>query len=384
LQKKRLRRRWSVAALRRYRVRALRSALSVARWSAEQALTTRQRTHAAVLRARRKPNPGRRFPASAAPREPHNINEERITAALMVLRSPGLPNSQLMLCLDELLASTPDESSWTFARAAGAYEAVVAAMRARAGDAFVQGRACFWLFRFGKTVPSDMQPTAFKPANYFPGAFAHAARAGAIQPVIAAMRRHSRAPFVLLNGCSALVCLTTDAEENKRVVADEGALEAVLCALRVGDLRDGIATPAVVAQFACHALAYLVNGGGNSAGKTMRLAAAAREDVIDAVFSAMRAHPSVAALQGGACTALQIIASENLPPDAAAAAARGVALIVSALATHDDDEAVQGTGIRAMTYIMTGNEEAQQRAADAGAIRWVVTCLHCRGGGGGG
>jgi hypothetical protein len=321
-------------------------------------------------------------PPSAASREPRNVNEERITDVLMLLRSPGLPKNALAVCLDGLLASTPDESSWTFARAAGAYEAVVAAMRAHAGDAVLQSRVCFWLMRFGLTVPPNV-PATYMPQSYFPAAFAFAARAGAIEAIVAAMRRHPRAPRVLLNGCSALICLTTDAQEGQHIAADAGALEAVLCALRMGDIHDGVATPAAVSQTACYALYSMINGWANSAGAaSVRLAAAARADIFDALFSAMRAHPSVAALQGSACMALDIIAYADLPPAAAAAAARGVALIVSALTTHAGVEAVQCAGIRAITYIMVDNEEAQQRAADAGAIRWVVTCL--RGGGGGG
>jgi hypothetical protein len=190
---------------------------------------------------------------------------------------------------------------------------------------------------------------------------------------------------VLLSGCAALTCLTAHSKDNQRIAAGAGALEGILCALRMGNIRDGDLTPAnvvvqmtpaAVAQMtpanvaltACQALGSLVSDCAENA------AAAARPNVFDALFGVMRALPNVTLVQGSALVALADIAFVQLQPDAAAAAARGVALVFAALASHVD-ETVQDAGIRAMTFIMVDNEETQQRAADAGAINWVVTCL---------
>ena len=59
-----------------------------------------------------------------------------------------------------------------------------------------------------------------------------AARAGAFKAIVAAMRAHSLVPALMFNGCSALNGLMTDSE-TKRAAFDAGALDVILLALRL-------------------------------------------------------------------------------------------------------------------------------------------------------
>lgn len=304
-----------------------------------------------------------------------------IDTALATLRdAQRLTDDEMIACFTQLCACTAEEMKWKYAVQCGAYEAVVSVMRSRASSAAVQAAACHWLVRFGTT--RDAAATASAEArsthalslrgnSYFNKRVAHAARAGAFAAITAAMRLHSSALEVLINGCSALTSLMLY-KNNKRAAFDAGTLGALLCALRMDENSDAVVAirSSLLSAAACQCLATMVVGCAEYA------AAAARADVFDALFGAMRAHPMDALVQSSACKALAEISFVQLQPDAAAAAARGVALIVAALVTHDEDPNMSvGVGIKALAHILVDNSEAQARAAEAGGIELIVNYM---------
>jgi hypothetical protein len=94
--------------------------------------------------------------------------------------------------------------SWAYAVSQGAYDAVVAAMRAHAADAAVQSDACEWLKQAGD--PESGSNTAEEASERRCAHVAALRRAAALEAAVGAMRAHARAPGVLYAGCRLLGC----------------------------------------------------------------------------------------------------------------------------------------------------------------------------------
>eukprot|EP00218_Dolichomastix_sp_CCMP3274_P002825 CAMPEP_0170162002 /NCGR_PEP_ID=MMETSP0033_2-20121228/76878_1 /TAXON_ID=195969 /ORGANISM="Dolichomastix tenuilepis, Strain CCMP3274" /LENGTH=365 /DNA_ID=CAMNT_0010399627 /DNA_START=15 /DNA_END=1109 /DNA_ORIENTATION=- len=114
------------------------------------------------------------------------------------------------------LTANNDENRRT-AGAAGAVEAVVAALRVHGSSAAVQTWGC-WAMGYLTANNDENKRTA--------GA------AGAVEAVVAALRVHGSSAAVQEQGCGAMRNLTAN-DENKRTAGAAGAVEAVVAALRV-------------------------------------------------------------------------------------------------------------------------------------------------------
>jgi hypothetical protein len=240
----------------------------------------------------------------------------------------------------------------TAAVAAGAYGAVVAALRSHgAAHARLAHRACSALANVcSASVPNKLA----------------AARAGAIEAVVAAMRAHPGDVLVAQAGSAALQNIPKDIEENQARAVAAGALPALAAALvrHVSDL-----------ELVAHASAAFSNTVGES---TAASRAAAEAGALEALLAALRTHATSAAA-GVALSAAAGAIGNIVDNDAPALPRRAVSLgcvaaMVAAMRAQPASEEVQWSCSSALGKLC-GCATSLEVACGAGAVEAVVAAL---------
>jgi hypothetical protein len=157
--------------------------------------------------------------------------------------------------------------------AAGALDAVLAAMATHRNNALLLAPCCTLLVNLAKTAPS-------------------AVAARAAEAAVAGMRAHAAVPHVQFHGCKALTALAFCFDDVRATAAASGAFEAVVAALVAHE------ADYQVQDAACGALRNLIND------RSLNAVKAASAGAVEALTAALRAHPACAEVQRSGCQAI--------------------------------------------------------------------------------
>jgi hypothetical protein len=322
----------------------------------------------------------------------HRRRAVRAGAVALLVRSAKelpLPLHELVCTSLACVCDSMDAAAAEAAAGAGAFEAMVACMRAAPRAAATQQACCC-------VITAVSMPT--RPLRL------RAARAGALEAITEALRAHSSDEGVSYDACTALSSLIGEVPENK-TRAGAAAVRALAAALRVQasarmqvlgwsalsslclDVPQNAAaavpalpvliaalrahgTSATLAQAGCNVIAHVTLGNAE------RRAAALAAGAMDAVLAAMRAHAGDEQAQNSAVGALMSLLEQ--PSTHAAAVARGgVALLVAAMRAHPGAVKLQRHGGTCLgTLCLYDHSGAAATAAvDAGAIEAVLTAM---------
>ena len=98
----------------------------------------------------------------------------------------------------------------------------------------------------------------------------------------------------------------------------------------------------------------------------------AREDGIEAVLAAMRAHPKISAVQEAACAALSNLAHYNSSNQVRIAAEGGIERMVEAMKVHPEVGALQEHGCAALADLASNTAVGHGKIVAAGGVERVV------------
>jgi hypothetical protein len=238
------------------------------------------------------------------------------------------------------------------ASAAGAVEAVVAALRECPADMMLQYAGCLLLADVLKTA--DIRRRALD--------------SGAGEVILVAMRTHAAEQQVQAAGCSALGYLflvrhpgDTQASEHAQLAAE--ATNAVVAAMMAHASDGDVQGKACIALSTCASLSRACQ------------TAAAAVGGIEASVAALRAHTADAMIQTVACNALALICSDMPGHQAKAIAAGGIEAVIQALRGHPTDAQLQQYGCDALASVVHNSRGSVQRANAAGALDAVVASV---------
>eukprot|EP01106_Pelomyxa_sp_JSP_P008877 TRINITY_DN2447_c0_g1_i1.p1 TRINITY_DN2447_c0_g1~~TRINITY_DN2447_c0_g1_i1.p1 ORF type:complete len:406 (+),score=102.03 TRINITY_DN2447_c0_g1_i1:88-1305(+) len=183
-----------------------------------------------------------------------------------------------------------------------------------------------------------------------------------VTTVLCIMKKYLQIAELQITGC-ILVRNLTRLENNKVAVAREGGIGAIISAMKAHP------TIHAVQENACGALwSIAFNNTDNKV-------AVAREGGIGAIISAMKAHPTIHAVQENACGALWSIAFNNTDNKVAVAREGGIGAIISAMKAHPTIHAVQENACGALRNITLNNTDNQVAVAREGGIGAIISAM---------
>lgn len=188
---------------------------------------------------------------------------------------------------------------------------------------------------------------------------ANAAKAGAIDAILSAIRTHSAHPGVLQEAWAAVKNLAVNAD-NQGLFAQAGALQEVLATMRN---LPRVAAVQEQAVWAIRILAFRPENNREVAGA----------GGVQAVIDAMRMHVSHAGVQETCCGCLRTLAV--LPDSKLEMIEKGVFVrVVAACRAHLKRASVQ-VAVAGLLSALVTNPDTQTRAASAGVIDALVEVL---------
>ena len=289
--------------------------------------------------------------------------------------------------LRTLNALAPAEAAEAAHAAVGdALQEVVAAMAKFTWHRRIQLYACRILVH----VCAGEAPAADGQAGGTKWCVDGAARAGALQCCVKALKSHSTSPSVLLNALHALhvLCRGTDshAASRKHCVYELDGLPNIVDAM---DCAGGGPRDALLLQHGCAAIAAICSGTSSKA--LVRKEAAGQCGAVGAVMQALHSSGDDVAVGREGCRAfVQLCYAgsgdrvEGNERKAAVAEAGGLELVLEVMEMHAMDHEVQEQGCLALVQLSHGTDaeglERKQQAAEAGAISAVLAALEKFGG----
>jgi hypothetical protein len=235
------------------------------------------------------------------------------------------------------------------AGAAGAVDVIMAALRRHPADAGVQFSGWTALVHF--TV-------------YDAGSAANADAAGAVEAAVATLKRHAahQAP-VLGSACHALNILTGYCADGAAKAGAAGAVKAVVAALCAFP-DDGR-----LQRFGCEALYGLVQTADNRK-------RAFDNGAGEAIIAAMRRHAAEARVQAAGCGAFcRLFYAESQASKHAQLATEAIRTVAAAMTAHTSDRDVQHKACLALSSIILQSPACKAAAAAAGGIEAAVAAL---------
>jgi hypothetical protein len=139
---------------------------------------------------------------------------ERVTRAMVLHRNSAAVQERACLAICNLAANTANRLALADA---GALDLVISAMDSH-DDALVLENACLAIRQLAR---SEQNKTVL------------GARCRAHERIVAAMRLHQTDASVQKAGCKALQALASNSAENQRILVGAGAIERILCAMRL-------------------------------------------------------------------------------------------------------------------------------------------------------
>jgi hypothetical protein len=232
------------------------------------------------------------------------------------------------------------------AGAAGAAEAVVAALRAFPDNWVLQYKGCELLAKLLQTA--DIRRRAFS--------------SGAGEAISTVMRTHIAQLLVQAAGCNAFCNLFCEGAQtgSKPVHVVAASINTVVAAM-TAHASDG--------DMQCRACIALFN---MTVYNRSRKAIAAAAGGIEATAAALRAHATHTRMQTAGCKALLSFCEDMPGHQAKAFAAGGIEAVVQALHRHAADAELQEYGCTALAIMVENNRGSVQRAHAAGALDAVV------------
>lgn len=174
---------------------------------------------------------------------------------------------------------------------------------------------------------------------------------GAIPALVTALREHPKDAALQMSSCAALECLAIDNPENRFAIAEEGGVELIVAALRNH--------PRTV-ELQAHAASALANLAFESAGNGLAVADAGG---ISVLVAALRRHRNNSWVQGHACAALtRVVAAGNYISrhTREIVEAEGITHIAQALRSHLNDTWLKGHACGALSAIATAGSGVRQ------------------------
>ncbi len=249
---------------------------------------------------------------------------------------------------------------------AGFTQAVVAASRRHANFEHLQDAVCRSLSVFAKHAASSDR--------------VEASRCGALTAVLAVMRTHTNHAMLQLHGCEALGDFYADTAISLADAFAADAMKAIVCAM------NSHRSVSAVQRFDLRAMCSLIRVGATPNGGANAYCAGA----VDAVISALRAHPANADVQIDGCDMLNFVCcsdrrsarracfgnaagGDSLP---ALHADAGPLAALLAMRTHLHDAGVQrSAGGLLITMLAIESRVAVQRAFALGADDAYVSAM---------
>jgi len=186
-----------------------------------------------------------------------------------------------------------------------------------------------------------------------------------VKQVLQKMRAEPASAEVQHDGCTELVILAADNDDNKTAIAAAGGIPVVLAAMKA---HTGHAD---VQRRGCGALGSLAVNADN---KTAIAAAGG----IPVVLAAMKAHTGHADVQCQGCRALGNLAA-NADNQTAIAAAGGIPVVLAAMKAHKGHVDVQEHGCCALGNIGWSDPTLQKCIEDEGGVVVVQAAIAAAG-----